>query len=630
MIHARGTGKMTATFPAWLALIVLSVVPTVVAAGITARLQHSEIPLDRGTRLMVSLSGTSSGKPKIPAVPGLRFVPSGTSSQMQFVNGQMSSAVTYTFHVQASKTGDFTIPAITADINGKVESTEPIKLRVVKAAGSAPQSWQPVLPGSPGTPKGVPSGSIGKEAAFLELATRKGQLYMGEMIPIAIKAYFREGLGVSVAPPQLEGDAFVLHNLSEEPEKSRVQAGDAIYTMLTWNSAISAIKEGRYPIKAKLDATIQVPTQRSRQRRPFGGSLFDDDFFGGSFFNDDFFNNFFGGVEEKQVALATKARRIRVKPLPEEGRPEDFSGAVGEFKLSASAKPTKAEVGDPITLQTSVWGSGNFDRVTAPALTDGAGWKTYEPSDSFKRSDASGYTGRKRFEQAIVPETARIKAIPPVSFSYFDTRSKKYVTLQTKPIPIELTGAASVPYVAKSAPETNGTEPVAGSRLVPIHLEVGRPTSLEPLATQPWFLALQALPLGALLAGLLLYRRHSNTMARPEWVQKKETHRKVTESLRDTEIAVQQGDTAAFVYASRTAIREQLADSWHLRADAITLAELNTRLPEGYAGIRKVFEAADAMAYSGQSFQTDDIRGWHQQVQTELAALTNQKVTEGR
>ena len=93
MIHERGTVKTTVTFLAGLALVVLSVVPTVVAAGITARLQHSEIPVDRGTRLMVSLSGTSSGQPEMPKVPGLRFIPSGTSSQMQFVNGQMSSAV---------------------------------------------------------------------------------------------------------------------------------------------------------------------------------------------------------------------------------------------------------------------------------------------------------------------------------------------------------------------------------------------------------------------------------------------------------------------------------------------------------------------------------------------------------
>ena len=453
---------------------------------------------------------------------------------------------------------------------------------------------------------------------------------MGEMIPVAIKAYFREGLGVSVAPPQLEGDAFVLHNLSEEPEKSRVQAGDGIYTMLTWNSAISAIKEGRYPIKAKLDATIQVPTQRSRRRRPFGGSLFDDDLFGGSFFNDDFFNQFFGGVEEKQVSLTTKLRRIRVKPLPEEGRPEDFRGAVGQFKLSASAKPTKAQVGDPITLKMTVSGSGNFDRVTAPSLTDGTEWKTYDPSDTFKRSDSSGYRGRKRFEQAIVPESARIKAVPPVRFSYFNTRSKKYATLETKPIPIALSGAARVPAVAQAAPKTNGTQPPAGNGFVPIHLEVGRRTSLAPLATQPWFLGLQALPLSALLLGLLLYRRHSKTVASPEWVQKKESRRKMTESLRDTDMAAQQGDTAAFIHASQRAIREQLADSWHLRADAITLAEINTRLPESFEGIRRVFEAADALAYSGQQFQADDIKEWHRQVLSELDTLTNQQATEGR
>ena len=628
MIHTRGTVQTTVRFLAGLALAVVSVMPSSVAAEITARLQHAEIPVDRGTRLMVSLSGTSNSNPELPAVPGLRFIPSGTSSQMQFVNGKMSSAVTYTFHVQASKTGDFTIPAITANINGKVESTKPVSLRVVKAGATA-QPRQPLQSAPRGTPKAVPGGSAGKAAAFLELETRKGRLYMGEMIPIAIKAYFRDGLGVSIAPPQLDGDAFVLHNLSEEPKKSRVQVEDGIYTMLTWDGAISAIKEGRYPVKAKLDATLQVPTQRAR-RRPFGGSSpFDDSFFGGSGFNDDFFNQFFGGgVEEKQVSLATKLRRIRVQPLPEKGRPEDFGGAVGRFKLSASAKPTEGQVGDPITLKMTVSGTGNFDRVTAPSLMDGSGWKTYEPSATFKRSDSSGYRGRKRFEQAIVPESAELKAIPPVRFSYFNTRSKKYVTLKTKPVPIELTGAAKVVSVAQSTPLNNGPRLAPAGGLVPIHLEVGRRASLAPLATQPWFLALQALPLSALMVGLLLYRRHSKTVASPEWVQKKESSRKVAESLRATNMAIQQSDSAGFIVASQSAIRERLADAWQLRADAITLAELNTRLPEGFHGIRRVFEAADAMAYSGQSVPAEDMKQWHQQVLSELETLTEQ-TTEG-
>lgn len=625
MIHARGTVKTKASL-AWLALVVVSVLPTLVAAEITARLQHGEIPVDRSTRLLVSLSGTSSGKPELPTVPGLRFTPSGTSSQMQFVNGQMSSAVTYTFHVQASKTGDFTIPPITANINGKVASSQPVKLRVVKALGNASQPPQARQRGARPTPGGATSASVTKEAAFLELETQKGQLYMGEMIPVAINAYFRDGLGVSVAPPQLEGDAFVLHNLGEEPEKSRVQAADGIYTKLTWNGAISAIKEGRYPIKAKLAATIQVPVQRSRRRRPF-----DDDFFGGSVFNDDFFNQFFGGgVEEKQVSLTTQLRRIRVQPLPEKGRPEDFSGAVGQFKLSVSAKPTTAQVGDPITLKMTISGSGNFDRVTAPSLVDGTGWKTYEPSDTFKASGSSGFRGRKRFEQAIVPESAAIRAIPPVRFSYFNTRSKKYATLDTKPIAIALTGVSNPTAVAGPVPETNGTPPVPGDGFVPIHLEVGRRASLAPLATQPWFLALQTLPLGSLMIGLLLYRRHSKTMASPEWVQKKESHRQVQESLRDTGLAVQQGDSAGFIAASQRAIRAQLADSWQLRADAITLAELNTRLPEDFVGIRRVFEAADALAYSGQSVPAEDMKEWHQQVLSELDTLTQQQAREGR
>lgn len=639
MTHVSAKCRKLAAVSVWMALAVASAIPATASAGITARLQHAEIPVDRSTRLMVSLTGTSSDKPELPTVPGLRFIPTGTSSQVQFVNGQMSAAVTYTFQVQASKTGDYTIPPITVEVNGETQSTEPLELRVVQAAGPGSRSTQRVQPAVPAprtAPGAAPKGSVGREAAFLELETRKGELYTGEMVPIAIKAYFREGLGVSVTPPQLAGDAFVLHDLSDDPKKSRVRVGDAIYTVLTWESAISAIKEGRYPIEAKLDATIQIPTQRRRRSALdsrlrddfFGGSLFNDDFFN-SFFNDDFLGQFFGAVEERAVELTSKPRQMRVTPLPEEGRPADFDGAVGQFELAVEAAPTQLQVGDPITLEMTISGSGNFDRVRVPSLTEDAGWRTYEGSGAFKKSDVSGYRGRKRFEQAIVPETPRIDAVPPVRFSYFDTRRKKYVTLESEPIPVELTGTAIAPSVVRSE-NTGEMREDAAAALVPIHLEAGRGASLEPLILQPWFLGLQGLPLGALVLGLFLYRRHATRTANPEWVRKKEASRRLAAWRADMEAAVRKRDTAAFVRAGRRAIREQLASLWRMSADAITLAELNARLPEGYPGLRRVFETADALAYAGQSCTGEALEEWHGQVLSELDALAQQEAREER
>lgn len=634
MFKSGWTAMQANVLPVLTSVILLGLLWTESLGGeISARIEPAYMPVDGAAQLTVSLSGsgTGMGKPRLPSVAGLEFVPTGTSSQVQYSNGEMSSLATHIYRIRAQKTGNFTIPPITAEVDGRVEQTQPLTLAVVKSGGiQSPQrqgTQKPVRSAPSRVARPKQPGPVGKEAAFLELVPRKGQLYLGEMIPVEIRAYFRDGLGVSIAPPRLEGDAFALHDLSKEPEKSRVQVGDGIYTMLKWQGAISAIKEGRYPITARLDATIQVP--RPATRRPmFGRGFFGDHFFNNdSFFNDDFFNQFFGGFEENEVALSSPRLRIRVKPLPEKGRPENFSGAVGQFKLSVSAKPTTVTVGDPITLHMTLKGRGNFDRVAAPTLEDETGWKTYSATDTFEGSDPHGYRGTKRFEQAIVPQHAGLREIPPVSFSYFDTHRKNYVTLKTKAIPLSLTGTP----IARRVETDRAAKRVEADGLIPIGLQPGRRSAtLEPVLTRPWFWATQALPLSALVAGLLLHRRHRKITENPGWVRGKETDRRVNDAEREMKIAVQRGDTEAFVAAGLRAVRLRLGELWGVRPQSVTLAEIRARRPDGSDAIRRVFAAADALAYSGQSIRSESLQQWHQEIVAELDVVRAESGREVR
>ena len=95
-------------------------------------------------------------------------------------------------------------------------------------------------------------------------------------------------------------------------------------------------------------------------------------------------------------------------------------------------------IGDPITVKMNIKGTGNFDRVSTPLLQVGKDWKTYRPSASFKAASGAGYRGEKSFEQAVIPMNGSIKAVPPVTFAYFDTEKEKYVTLKTKADPPDI------------------------------------------------------------------------------------------------------------------------------------------------------------------------------------------------
>ena len=103
-----------------------------------------------------------------------------------------------------------------------------------------------------------------------------------------------------------------------------------------------------------------------------------------------------------------RACRFEVKPLPADGQPRSFAGAVGNFTHDAtSVKPTMVEAGDPVTITAKITGRGDFDRVTAPQMTDPTGWKTYPPSGSSQADDDVGISGVKTFQMAAIPETKK-------------------------------------------------------------------------------------------------------------------------------------------------------------------------------------------------------------------------------
>ena len=125
---------------------------------------------------------------------------------------------------------------------------------------------------------------------------------------------------------------------------------------------------------------------------------------------------------------------IEIKPLPP-GKPADFSGAIGDFKLEAEADPHKAQAGDPVTVRLLLSGRGNFDRIAAPVLSDEHGLRTYPATSKFKADDEVNLSGIKTFEQVVIADGAR-SSLPAYHLSYLDPTTGKYGVARTlAPVP---------------------------------------------------------------------------------------------------------------------------------------------------------------------------------------------------
>ncbi len=444
--------------------------------------------------------------------------------------------------VTPEEAGVFTIPGLTPQ-------SPPLVLKVNPANGSGPSlapapsspGLNPLVPGRSGVDgiRLTPDGS-----AFVRLEVPKREIYVGESVPAAIQVGMRDGFASSInGLPKLNSGDFTLNNLSMQPERSAKMIDGKPFTVYTWRSTLAAIKPGKFALTFAAPVTVRIRTQ------PRQDSMLDD------LLGDPFLQNIFGTAVRKNVTVTSPEAEFTVLPLPSQGKPADFSGAVGNFKISTDVSSGTSTAGDPLTLRMHVSGAGNFDRVDSSMLGADAHWKTYEPKATFKPIDPTGYRGEKIFEQPLIASQSGTQTIPALSFDYFDPDTRRYETARSAPLTVKVSPAAD------SASNEPPPATVAGtpadeshSGLRPDHTVTdARVDSLVPLYFQPRFLALPSL-LALLFGGgwvaLRIRERNANDVRR---ARERARLLKTQASLEQMAAASAGGNAAAFF--NRRALR---------------------------------------------------------------------------
>jgi hypothetical protein len=327
-------------------------------------------------------------------------------------------------------------------------------------------------------------------------------------------------------------------------------------------------------------------------------------------------------MQEKKIQIVSKEMSLQVLALPAEGKPAGFSGAIGQFDLQVKAQPTDVGPGDPITLTMTLAGTGNFDRVEAPILSQAEGWKSYPPSMKFTPG-VSLEQGSKVFEQAIIAKSGDKTTIPPLVFSFFDPEARKYQTLHSDPISLHMNKAvgsgASTNMVAKSdssgqgQPDAAGVEPAmpqksngdqprppaAENSWAPLHTQMGSlQQGVIPLINRPGFQVL-ILTLFLLLVGVILFKIRARRLAGdPVFCRQREMARLLDLRMREIRTTREQGNSRDFLAICRRAIQEQLGLLWQTGSGAITLADLRQRLAPD-SELIALFATAESGAYVG-------------------------------
>jgi hypothetical protein len=434
------------------------------AARVSARLSQETLVL--GDSIDLTLSITDGGKTSVPReiqVPGLTIQFSGQAQKTQIINRQISSSQELTYTVEARQPGTFTIPPIEVRSDGQVLRTQPISLTVQAADASSERKRE--------------------ELVFAEITLSNSTGYVGEMIPAELRLFVDARVHWQAEQmPSFSGEGFTKQKMPE-PTRERAQRDGRDYDVIKFSTAITPSRAGKLMIgPGEISIQAQLPQERkNRQRSPL------DSFFGDSF------DPFFSTQPIKRITVKAAAVQLEVKPLPTEGRPKDFSGAVGSFRLSAEGSPKKVKIGDPLTMKLIVSGKSNFDRVNPPALRDSKGWRAYPPSVEFRPDDELASSGTKPFELALIPESGH-RHMPVFDFSYFDPRLGKYVTLSSDAFPLEVTGTPPQEPVTPSSnpptPPEASPRPSEQDDLLGLLHEPGVPRAWPriPISPKPWVL----------------------------------------------------------------------------------------------------------------------------------------------
>ncbi len=425
-------------------LLITMFIGSASAAHVEARLSSREAYVGTPITLQIMITNARDyQQPTIPEVDGCDIRAAGPpsqSSQISIINGRRSESrsVIMRYLITPRREGSFEIPSIAVQADGKTTRIAAQYFVVTK--------------------------SVTGDLLFVDMVGSRNKVFVGQPLDLTLKIWIKpyrdreRRLTLSeedmwnMLSEQTSWGGFAAR-IKELAENGTRPAGHEVlrddgngeqrsYYLYEIHTKVYPKRPGK--IEADdVQIVVNYPTALGQSRSPFG-SMFEDSPFGpGSPFqgmmDDDFFGSPFGNrlavTSSRPVIGDVSLDSTQVVAIPEEGRPDDYRGAVGRYRIVTHATPTTVDAGDPITLDIGLSGTGPMEFVQAPPLSELPGLVA-----DFKVADESlaGFVqgDAKVFATTIRPRREGITEIPPIAFSFFDPDTEKYETVMSDPISI--------------------------------------------------------------------------------------------------------------------------------------------------------------------------------------------------
>jgi hypothetical protein len=522
------------------------IAPSFADVSVSASVDSGRVSVGESVSFTITVNGTQSGvQPAVPNVEGLNFAGPAVNTSLSFVNGAINQSVTFTYQITPARPGEFVIPTIPVVVADKTYTTEPIKLTVTQTEAQTNTT----------------------QSLFARVQMDTQQVYLGQTMPLGVMLFSRADVPLKgIGGYTYDADGLGYKFLQNLKSGAKVINGESFNLHLI-EGVISPTRTGKLsfgPCILKAQIAVQ---KKSRGSWPFGDSFVDE---------------MMGRTEVREQPVTLPETSIEVLPLPDEGRPADFGGAVGEWNLEVSAKPTEVAVGDPVTVTVKISGNGNIDTVPMLQLGRLDHFKAYDPTIRTQKNELNT-TGERTVQQVLIPKDLIPTQLPEVRLVYFDPIAKAYRMARHEPIKLAVKPGGEAGAFVASASRLNAPEKF-GEDIVYLK---GDPGDVPVAISLPVFWTLNALPVFALSGAIAWKRRADRLRGDVAYARRSRAARAARKRLA----------AAANLDDVQRALQNYLGDRLNIPALGITRSVVEEhQLPTEMAGI---FERCDAARFAG-------------------------------
>ncbi len=483
----------------------------------------------------------------------------------QWINGKATSSKTLTWTLVPNQKGVLTIPALKVTLDGKKLKTKPIRMNV-KASDQV----------------------ANKDELFLLAEVDKNEAFVGEQITVTYKLYTRVQMSLEdIKYPESVG--FWLEELSvpRPPRFNQTTINGVRYNVATlYKVALFPTKTGELEL-TPMTVRCNVQVKKRRRQR--------------TVFDDPFFNSFFNETVKK--VLRTESTVISVRHYPE-GKPAGFTGAVGEFKLSASVDTDNVKANEAVTYTIELNGTGNLNMFSLPDLNFPETMEVFPPTSSFEQKQLwDQFTGTMKWEYILIPRQTGRVFLPRIELSAFNPKDGKFYSISSKSIELHISPAKDR-FMSGISGFTKEEITLLGQD---IHYNVTTPPTWverDSRGIPIWVWSSYILAAGFFLAPVTLSRYRIQRLAS---VGQRISHRALKRAKKSLQTKPDLDNVSIVIYA-------YLKDRWQLKTnnmDPLTVGnELKGLLPpEVLTELVELLQTCDAARYAPKAVVDQDFAG---------------------